>query len=45
MDPLIQSTLIGLVFGAAGLLVFWVSMSSDHWIEAYRDKKRRDRAS
>ena len=29
MDPFIQSTLIGLVFGAAALLVFWLSMRSD----------------
>lgn len=30
MDPLIQSTLIGLIFGAAALVVFWRPMRSDH---------------
>ena len=45
MDPLIQSTLIGVVFAAAALLVFWVSMRSDRWVDARREKKQRDRAS
>lgn len=29
MDPLIQFTLMGLAFGAAALVVFWLSMRSD----------------
>lgn len=29
MDPFIQSILITFVFGAAALLVFWISMRSD----------------
>jgi hypothetical protein len=29
MDPLIYMTLTGLVFGAAALIVFWLSMRSD----------------
>lgn len=43
MDPYLQSALVGLVFGAAALLVFAVSMRSDRWIDAYREKKRRER--
>lgn len=45
MDPLIQMTLTGFVFGGAALVVFWISMRSDRWVDAHREKKQRDQAS